>query len=277
MIALIDGDSIPFMLGWHHKDHQDIPTMHQAVDKFLEDMFILTGADLYYGAIGTNHKCFRYDVYKVKPYKGTRSEVQEHMEFWRPIVKEYLIKEWKFDEAYFSSWYSDRQVYDNWDILEADDLICTVHKELVKTSIDGDWIICSPDKDLKQLSGLHYTYGKSEAAICHVDVFQADYNFFTLMLEGDEVDNIAGIPGFGPKKTQEKLKPLLQSQADRSTYEELVKGLYHKHFGKYYGDIIYTETEKTISLVWDQERKIEIHPVPQKKEIHPFDQLSSAD
>lgn len=269
MIALIDGDSIAFMLGWHHKEHQDISIMHQAIDGFLHDLFVFTGADMYYGALGTSATCFRYNVYKVKPYKGTRGEIQEHMKFWRPVINEYLVDHWKFDLAFHSKFPMSNLPFIGADVLEADDLICTVHKELVNTTTDGEWIICSPDKDLKQLSGFHYNYAKTDQSVEHVDVFQADYNFFKLMLEGDDSDNIAGIPGFGPKKTEEKLKPLLAQQADRTAYEGLVRNLYHKHFGAYYGDIIYTETEKTISLVWDQQRKIDIHPVPQK--LHPFE------
>jgi hypothetical protein len=271
MIALIDGDSIAFMLGWHHKDHQDIPTMYQAVDKFLEDMFILTGVNMYYGALGTEAMCFRYNVYKLKPYKGTRVEIQEHMKFWKPVIKQYLIDHWKFDVAYHSDFPMNNLPFMGADVLEADDLVYTAFKSILKDS-DQECIICSPDKDLKQLSGLNHDYRTGET--CHVDIFQADYNFFKLMLEGDDTDNIAGIPGFGPKKTQEKLKPLLESQADRITYEELVKSLYLKHFGPYYGEIIYAETEKTISLVWDRERKIEIQSVPAKE--HPFETLGQS-
>lgn len=258
MIAIVDCDSISFMLGWHHRDHRDIPTMHQAVDKFLEDLFILTGADMYYMALAGNTPCFRYDTYKVKPYKGSRKELDEHMQFWRPIVVDYLKNQYKADSH---------------DGLEADDLVYTAAMALKKYS--HDIIICSPDKDLRQIAGLHHDYRTGETFM--VDEYQTHYNFFKLMLEGDTVDGIAGIPGMGEKKTAEKLKPLLEAQADRITYEELVKTLYYKHFGQYYGEIIYAETEKTISLVWDQQRKIEVHNVPQKKELHPFDQLSRAD
>lgn len=266
MIALIDGDSIAFMLGWHHKEHQDVSTMHQAIDGFLHDLFVFTGADMYYGALGTSAMCFRYNVYKVKPYKGTRGEIQEHMQFWRPVINEYLIDHWKFDLAFHSDFPMNNLPFVGADVLEADDLINTAVHSLIKTDI-FEWIICSPDKDMRQRAGQHYDYRTGETFT--VDKYQACYNFFKLMLEGDDSDNIAGIPGFGPKKTEEKLKPLLAQQADRTAYEGLVRGLYHKHFGTYYGDIIYTETEKTISLVWDQQRKIEIHAVPQKP--HPFE------
>ena len=255
MIAIIDGDSIPFMLGWVHKEHQNIDEMEKSVDTFLENLFLLTGADMYYGALAGNEQSFRHDVYKAKSYKANRADLQDHMIFWRPIVAGYLHGKWKFDCQ---------------SGLEADDLVNTA--ALSVKSQRHEFTVCGVDKDLKQIPGMHFDYRKNE--FCTVDEHQATYNFFRMMLEGDTVDNIMGIPGMGEKKAQEKLKPLLESQAERITYEELVKSLYLKHFGPYYGEIIYKETEQTISLVWDHERKIEIHNVPKKE--HPFETLGQS-
>lgn len=256
MIALIDGDSMIFMLGWVHKEHQNVNEMYQSVDTFLENLFIMTGADQYYGAIAGPHKCFRHNLYKVKSYKGNRPEQTDYMNFWRPIVSRYLIEKWRFDlctkpplEAY-----------------EADDLIFTAWQNIA-FNVDLECIICSPDKDLRTIVGKHYDYRKNE--FCQIDSHQATYNLFKLMIEGDDTDNIAGIPGQGPKKVKEKLDPLLEAKAPVSSYEELVKSLYHKHFGEYYGSLIYEETLRTICLVFDKEREIKIHSVPQK--IHPLD------
>lgn len=255
MISIIDGDSIGFMLGWVHKEHQNIDEMHQSIDTFLENMFILTGSDMYYGALAGNERSFRHDTYKAKSYKGNRSEIQEHMVFWRPIVAGYLRGKWNFDCQ---------------SGLEADDLVNTA--ALSAKSQGQEFTVCGVDKDLKQIPGIHFNYRSNE--FCIVDEHQAQYNFFRMMLEGDTVDNILGVPGLGPVKAEKYLKPLLESQAERTSYEELVKSLYLKHFGPYYGEIIYTETEKTISLVWDRERKIEIHSVPQKE--HPFETLNQS-
>lgn len=257
MISLIDGDSISFMLGWVHREHQDKDLMYQSIDAFLENIFILTGADMYYGALAGDRPCFRYDIYKVKPYKGTRTELQDHMVFWKPIIVQYLKDQWKFD--YCTSVVTP---------LEADDLVYTAALSLKAEGIDH--CICSPDKDLKQITGTHFDYRTNE--FCTVQEYQSHYNFFRLMIEGDTVDNIAGIPGMGEKKAQEKLNPLLKLEADHIAYENLVRDMYYKHFGRYYGEIIYTETKKTISLLWDRERKIEIHTVPQK--AHPFETMN---
>jgi hypothetical protein len=189
------------------------------------------------------------------PYKGNRPEQQDYMNFWRPAVSHYLYNKWRFDIAH--------QGY------EADDLIFGVHCDCVANGME-ELVVCSPDKDLRTIPGMHYDYRKNEFAT--IDEHQARYNFFMLMLAGDDSDNIAGIPGYGPKKAKDKLWPLLEQKADRLSYVSLVESLYHRHFGQYYGNIIYAETERTVSLMWDQSRKIEIHNVP--KEPHPFDSLS---
>lgn len=255
MIALIDGDSMIFILGYVHREHHNVQEMYQSIDAFLENLFIQTGADMYYGAIAGSHKCNRYEIYKVKPYKGERPELNDYMQFWRPVVDQYLQEKWKFEPAHKG--------------YEADDLIFGVHCDCVANGIE-EMIVCSPDKDLRTIAGIHFDYQKNEFTT--VDEHQARYNFFTLMLAGDEVDNIAGIPGYGRKKTKDKLWPLLEQKADRSFYESLVKELYFRHFGPYYGDIIYHETKNTVSLMWDQTKKVQIHNVP--KEPHPFDTLS---
>lgn len=251
MISLIDGDSMIFMLGYVNREHQNKHEMHESINVFLENLFITTGANQYYGAIAGPKKCFRYSLYKVKPYKGKRPEPPEYMNFWRPICTEYLQKQYGFDMP--------EHTY------EADDLIATASTQL---KADGhETIICSPDKDLKTIPGLHYDYQKNQFHT--VDESQAAYNFYKLMIEGDETDNIAGIPGYGIKKVKEKLDPLLESRAPLSSYVETVKSLYHRHFGEYYGDLIFAETARTIELVIDETREIKVHSVPQK--AHPFE------
>ena len=66
------------------------------------------------------------------------------------------------------------------DRLEADDLIAIKAKELG----DGNFIIVSPDKDLKQIGGY----------------------FWSQMLIGDSSDNIKGVKGIGVKKADKILE-----------------------------------------------------------------------
>jgi 5'-3' exonuclease len=59
-------------------------------------------------------------------------------------------------------------------------------------------IICSIDKDLKQIPGKHYNFVKKE--FDEVDEFTGWYNFYIQLLVGDSSDNIRGCPGIGKAK-----------------------------------------------------------------------------
>lgn len=147
MIALIDGDSMIFMLGYVHREHQDVNEMYKSVDIFLENLFIQTRADQYYGAIAGPGKCFRYEVYKVKPYKGNRPDQTDYMNFWRPVVTRHLINNWNFD-------FCNGEGALNY---EADDLIFTAWNN-VRLGTNLECIVCSPDKDLRTIVGMHFEY-----------------------------------------------------------------------------------------------------------------------
>ena len=73
---------------------------------------------------------------------------------------------------------------------------------------------------------------------------EAKYNWCMQMLMGDSADNIAGIPGMGEKKAAELLKSV-----DEIMWGTTVKRAYEKHFGPYYGPIIYAETEATVTMM----------------------------
>lgn len=258
MIAIIDADSIAYILSWTNKEHRDIPTMHDAVDTMVREMLTMTGAEMYYGSISNGQRCFRYDRYKVKPYKGKREEEDEVLQFWKPIVRDRLMDTWKFEMA--------RQNF------EADDMIGGLNEQL--KTMSTQWVICSMDKDLKQMPGLHYDYRKAES-IVSVDEHQARYNFWYLMIAGDTTDNIAGIPGSGDKKAREKLLPLLEVQASEEEYQALVYGMYEKHFGPYYGRVIFTETYDTIKLQPQTDYVYELHSVDSTIQGIEFDKLQN--
>lgn len=59
-------------------------------------------------------------------------------------------------------------------------------------------IICSIDKDLRQIPGLHYNFVKDE--LVTISEQEAHYNFWAQMLIGDTSDNVFGIRGIGPVK-----------------------------------------------------------------------------
>ena len=132
---------------------------------------------------------FRDAVATVKPYKGTRKSAKP---FHYSNITAYIMSEWDFVLA---------------NGVEADDLMAMRQTE--------ETIICSRDKDLRQVPGWHYSWrcGKQEP-IGPIEfnkkgfiesrdgkIFGGGEMFFLFqLLMGDAVDNIPGCPKIGPAK-----------------------------------------------------------------------------
>lgn len=224
-VALIDADSIAYILGWFNKDHRDEEVVKGQVDDFVTMILNEVDADGYLLILSPGGKTFRHSVYKYKPYKGTRPPKEEYQEFWCRVVNTHLMsRKWNaFD----------------WSGLEADDLVHIANE----TFSEHTTIICSPDKDLKQISGLHFDYKTG----IHTEVShdQSRYNFWYQVLTGDTTDNVAGCPKVGEVKAKEILKGC-QSEIDMV---QQTINCYTKYFNNYYGRIIYQETKDTIQLM----------------------------
>jgi len=84
--------------------------------------------------------------------------------------------------------------------LEADDILGILATSSI---IKGNKIICSIDKDLNQIAGLHYNPTLKE--FYGITKKQADYNFYYQCLVGDSTDNYKGAPTYGDVKTKKTL------------------------------------------------------------------------
>lgn len=227
--ALIDGDSIIYILAWTNKDIFEELALRAAVDEMVKGILLSTESTKYIGALGhKEHKSFRYDLAKYKPYKATRGEKPEHVILMEPIIIDQLVNQWGFITVPH---------------LEADDIV-SIAAEANRRSDSFPSVICSPDKDLKQISGEHFDYKKGEFAT--VDVNQAQYLFALQMLMGDTTDNVAGLPGIGPKKAE---AALLEADNVNKFYIQVAREMYHKYFGYYYGNIIFEENLKVLGLL----------------------------
>jgi hypothetical protein len=238
---LIDGDAIAYMIGWNYREFvSDAPqdviwAVENSVNRFMEDLFTLTDSKLYLGIISSeaNRKNFRYDVYKYKPYKGNREEEPDWIRRWKPVINEHLLAIWGFQRSP--------------EELETDDIIAGVHNSYAEMyrqtqGHSAETIVCSPDKDMKQLPGQHYCYRTQKQDF--VLEAKALWNWCMQMLCGDDTDNIAGVPGLGPKKSEKLL-----SEGCAFEWKEMVRLAYEKYFGAYYGNIIHEETAAAITLM----------------------------
>ncbi len=133
-------------------------------------------------------------------------------------------------------------VDDKW---EADDLIKDRAIELGQTGC----VICSIDKDLKQIPGIHFDYyrpplknedgtpqldenGFRKVSPCRgldiVSEQDADKFFWIQVLMGDSGDNIKGVPRIGKVKATK----IIEESTD---YESTVRQAYIDHFGEQEG------------------------------------------
>jgi hypothetical protein len=228
-LLVIDGDAIPYILGWFNREHAHVEMMYQAIDTWMHDFLTITGAPQFLGILAAPQShCFRYAIYKYKPYKGNRQEKDEWIKFWEPIVKDYLVDKYHFKYAP--------------DYLETDDVVATLALGNPKA------IICSPDKDLRQIPGYFYNYkdfgGEKHPGLETVDLKQATRNLHMQLLTGDGVDNINGITNMGEVKANKLL-----NETNPMLWTNAVKMAYQKQYGPHYGDIIYQQTLETIQMI----------------------------
>jgi len=233
-LLVIDGDAIPYMIGWFQKDHADVERTNEAVDSFMNDFLTITCASRFIGILAfggwpniTLEKCFRYEVYKYKSYKGSRPEKDEWIKFWEPHIRQRLIERWGFVCA--PAW------------LETDDVVAYL-------SAAETGIICSPDKDLKQMPGAFYNYKElgteKHRGVEIITEKEALRNFYFQLICGDSTDNVHGVNGMGEVKANKLL-----NETSEMLWKNEVKLAYQKQYGPHYGEIIYEETFNVIKMM----------------------------
>lgn len=153
-----------------------------------------------------------FEIYITTCSKSFRKELSSTYKANRKTNKYvWILREhYKYNGAFYS------------DTLEADDLISIRAKELG----EGNYIIVSPDKDLKQISGYYFSYYRKKSfdefgnpiineigfqetefkqkSIEYISKEKANYLFWEQVLMGDSSDNIKGLKRVG-KKTAEKI------------------------------------------------------------------------
>lgn len=102
----------------------------------------------------------------------------------------------KFCREYITKKYNGFQRPD----LEADDCLGILATSNV---VKGTKIICSLDKDLNQIAGLHYNPKTKE--FYSITPKEGELNFFKQVLMGDQTDNYKGCPTYGEVKASREL------------------------------------------------------------------------
>jgi hypothetical protein len=187
-----------------HHEPGDLVSTLDGVDGLLGDILEATDANEAQLFL-TGKKNFRYDIASSHEYKGNRKDVaRPHL---LPEIRDHLINHWEAEVVHGS---------------EADDALGIAQSAAMKEA-NRDTVICSIDKDLLMIPGLHYNWNKKEWT--EIDEYQGWYNFYKQMLTGDKTDNIVGVPGVGDKTAAKLLNGLGPVGMMRKVQEQ-----YEKHF-----------------------------------------------
>lgn len=246
-VALVDGDIIAYRVGFAHEyvkyttsyegrviEHRgkrelnkylaenDLAITDECLD-LQEELVVEPVENALHGvrelieSILENTKSGRYEIYLTGdgnfrtslaftvPYKGNRPDRKPaHY----GAIREYLTKQW------------GATIING---MEADDQLA-----IRATALGDKAVICSLDKDLKQVPGRHYNWvtGKLET----ISELEGRRNLYVQMLTGDVADNIKGIYGIG-EKTARKLLAHCESEDEML---EVIKVEYEKAFGDDY-------------------------------------------
>lgn len=225
MRPLIDGDVILYEIGFASETgwQGEYPPPFSYVEEMLYQRVMQicdtvggTEPPTFFFTGGSN---FRIEIATLKPYKGNRKDKKP---FHYLNLKYYIqnMYDWKMAEN-----------------LEADDLMALEQVNCQNT------IICTRDKDLRQVPGWHFSwelanqpqfgpilvegYGwikLSEDKKKLVGV--GDKFFLSQCITGDAVDNIPGLPKYGPDKAFKILEATTTYQEGLEAVTEAYKGFY---------------------------------------------------
>lgn len=209
--AIIDADSIIYIVAWNNRDVEDERLIMSNINEFMVGLMMAVKADSYLGVFSPK-TTFRNRV--TEDYKANRPPAKEWITKWKQLIIDYCIKQYGFVVA---------------EDMEADDVLSVMRGE--------DVVLCHIDKDLNQIPGEHYNYSKK--TFYAVDDTAATYNFWYQVLVGDTTDNVKGAWRIGPVSAA---KLLSQNPLD---YE----GVVSRTFKLKNGEMWEEDLRKAVSLI----------------------------
>lgn len=243
---LVDGDILTYKIGyisdseakykhpesWQGENYLPLVLWHidKVVDGLREKFPNATECIIYL----SGPKNFRKEIATLKPYKGNRTS--EKPKYYLEI-RDYLVKT-------YGAIIADNE--------EADDLMGIA--QFAKP--DKSTVICSIDKDLDMIPGLHYNDKKDR--LYEINLGQAERFYHLQLLTGDATDNIPGVPGIGPKTAEKIIGDKTGEDALQSIQEE---------YRKAYGTNAESAFEENARLLWIRRKANQDPPHLTKREI----------
>jgi len=194
VLALIDADIVAFRCAASaEKDPVDI-ALHR-VDIMLDETMVHLQADKYRCFLsGSNN--FRYNIYP--EYKANRKDKIDPVH--RQACIDHIVRNW------------NGEVTDGY---EADDAL--------GIASGPDAVICSIDKDLRQIPGKHFNLVSK--VLDEVSDWQGHFNFYSQLILGDRSDNVKGYDGIMrttiPKFLQYDFDILNNSETELEMFEHV--------------------------------------------------------
>lgn len=198
-IALIDADLVAFRCAATVQEYEPVDVAIYRVDVLMRQILEATESEQYKSFL-TGRGNFRKVINT--EYKANRKDKEPPC--YLQDCREYLIKEWN---AVVS------------DGVEADDLLGIEQTD--------ETVVCSLDKDLLMIPGVHFNWTKLEYT--HVDQLDGLRTFYKQMLIGDRSDNIFGVDKIGPVKAAK----LIDHLEDEQDMYDIVLGLYNDEYSRF--------------------------------------------
>lgn len=187
MLALIDADLIGYRIAFACKD-ESLKTAKNTLSNYVADILTCFVDHTFDGCYVdrwqlflTGKGNFRESIAVTAVYKGNRTAPKpSHLS----ELRSFMVSGWG-------------AIVVNGQ--EADDAI-----SIEATANKDNCIIVSLDKDLDQVAGWHYNFVKNIGY--YIDEWQGTKNFYKQILTGDSADNIIGLSGIGPVKSEALLQ-----------------------------------------------------------------------
>lgn len=189
MKALIDGDIVLHRCGYA-SDNDPLQIALIRTNIMMEEILEETKCDSYQVWLSDSYEN-NFRKHLAPFYKANR--VQPRPRYYEQI-KDFLYENWQANLALG---------------MEADDAMGIEQSHNWKDDVTGEdfqTVICSIDKDLLQIPGMHYNFVRKEWQ--HVTEFDGIKHFYKQLLIGDTSDNIKGVEKIGQVKAGKIIDPL---------------------------------------------------------------------
>ena len=187
-------------------DIEPVENAIQNINTLINSIMEETGATEYRLFL-TGEGNFREEL--VDNYKANRDPL--HKPYWYKEIKDYMIKR------------LGAEIIDG---QEADDAMSIIQYEDFCPFDPPSTVICTIDKDLDMVPGLHYKWNKEkpEEKMFFVNPMEGLHFFYKQILTGDTTDNIDGLYKLTKKKAMKKiLEPIDSMDYEGDMWEYVVK------------------------------------------------------